>query len=104
MNLNRKSLLSFIVALCFAVACQPEEEIAPSETTDFVAGELATVLIAKDHQVTFFEGAPGAIVVSELKSMEADQKASPEIQKSCGVIVTWRCTNSLRAKHRIRQR
>lgn len=81
MKLNRKSMLSFIVALCFAVACQHEEEFAPLETTDFVAGELATVLIAKDHQVTFYEGAPGAIVVSELKSMEANQKASPEIQK-----------------------
>ncbi len=81
-----KKLLTPVVAIVFLclLSCQQEEALTTKTNdtlTDFIPGQLATVSIAKDYQITFYEPAAGAIVVTQYASIEANEKASPAIRE-----------------------
>lgn len=76
---TKKIVFYFMVAAFFLGACHRDEEITFKADTPFVPEEIVRFSIAKDHDISFYEAAPGTIIIDQIRTFEADAEISPEI-------------------------
>ena len=78
MKIIKKNIVWPFMVFLLLAACHNEEAVAPVtevNSTGFIAGKLATVQVAEDYEVNFWEVNPGSIIVDVYRSIEADMKA-----------------------------
>ena len=82
--MQRFKRITFLSLVCFLflVACQHDEAVTPQGdiVSEFSPGKLASVQIAKDYEVNFWEIEPGNIMVDVYSSVDAQMNSSIDVK------------------------